>query len=174
MKAENYITIQGWMRTELDLSGNELILYALIYGFSQTEGQKFTGGLRYAAEWLGCSKPTLISALKSLIQKGLITKIDRIVNGVKFCDYVANPEVVKKFNWGERNFTEGGKETLPTQLKNLTEGGKEILPNNKELNIKANNTLINNLIPSIEEVQQRVQVMKAEAKEHYERMQRVR
>lgn len=34
VKPENYITIQGWMRTELDLKGNELNLYAIIYGFT--------------------------------------------------------------------------------------------------------------------------------------------
>ena len=37
MNADNYINIQGWMRTDLDLKGNELLVYAIIYGFSQTE-----------------------------------------------------------------------------------------------------------------------------------------
>ena len=37
-----YITIQGWMRTDLKLSGNELIVYAIIYGFSQNKQGEFT------------------------------------------------------------------------------------------------------------------------------------
>ncbi len=35
IKADNYIAIQGWMVTELGLKNTELIVYALIYGFSQ-------------------------------------------------------------------------------------------------------------------------------------------
>ena len=35
MKNENYITIQGWMVNELKLTGNDLICYALIYGFTK-------------------------------------------------------------------------------------------------------------------------------------------
>ena len=35
VKNENYLVIQGWMITELKLKGNELLIYAIIYGFSQ-------------------------------------------------------------------------------------------------------------------------------------------
>ena len=35
IKKENYVQISGWMISELNLSGNELIAYALIHGFSQ-------------------------------------------------------------------------------------------------------------------------------------------
>ena len=48
---ENYITIQGWMRTELELKGNDLMVYAIIYGFSQSESNRFTGSLQYLADW---------------------------------------------------------------------------------------------------------------------------
>lgn len=46
----NYITIQGWMRTDLKLSGNELIVYAIIYGFSQNKQGEFTGSAQYLAD----------------------------------------------------------------------------------------------------------------------------
>ena len=39
IKNENYVLIQGWMINELKLKGNELLIYALIYGFSQAENQ---------------------------------------------------------------------------------------------------------------------------------------
>ena len=32
MKAENYFKIHGWMISSLTLSGNELLIYAAIYG----------------------------------------------------------------------------------------------------------------------------------------------
>ena len=35
MKDENYIVLQGWMINKLNLKGNELTVYALIYGYSQ-------------------------------------------------------------------------------------------------------------------------------------------
>ena len=51
MKDTNFISIQGWMRTELNLSGNELLVYAIIYGFSQDGESKFTGSRQYLADW---------------------------------------------------------------------------------------------------------------------------
>ena len=50
---ENYITIQGWMINELGLKGNSLIIYATIYGFSQTNNCEFTGSANYLAQWCG-------------------------------------------------------------------------------------------------------------------------
>jgi hypothetical protein len=40
---ESFITIQGWMVTDLELTGKDLMVYAIIYGFSQNESGKFTG-----------------------------------------------------------------------------------------------------------------------------------
>ena len=33
IKDENFIMIQGWMVNMLNLKGNELLVYAIIYGF---------------------------------------------------------------------------------------------------------------------------------------------
>ena len=93
--SENYITIQGFMVTDLKLKGNELLIYACIYGFSQTENQLFTGSLQYLADWTNSTKQGVSKCLKSLVEKGLIVKNDRIINGVKFCEYYAT-----KFNGG--------------------------------------------------------------------------
>lgn len=84
---ENYITIQGFMITDLKLKGNELIIYAVIYGFSQAENQTFSGSLQYLADWLNGTRQGVQKSLKSLIEKGLIVKTDKVVNGVKFCEY---------------------------------------------------------------------------------------
>lgn len=70
----NFVTIQGWMRTKLNLKGNELLAYAVIYGFSQTDGAKFTGSRKYLAEWCGCSMATIDRTLNSLVDKGLISR----------------------------------------------------------------------------------------------------
>lgn len=115
VKNENFIVIQGWMISELGLKGNELLIYAIIYGFSQDEETLFKGGLQYLMDWTNSSKPTVLNALKNLLDKGFIEKIETNINGVKFCDYRS------------RNFT--------GVVKNLYRGGKEILPDNINNNI---------------------------------------
>lgn len=46
VREDNYFAVQGWMVTELKLKGNALMLYAIIYGFSQTTNTAFTGSVR--------------------------------------------------------------------------------------------------------------------------------
>ena len=67
------------MRTQLNLKGNDLLVYALIYGFSQTADQKFTGGLQYIADWCGATKQGVVKNLKNLMERGLIRKEE--ING---------------------------------------------------------------------------------------------
>lgn len=115
MKNEGYITIQGWMRNELGLSGNELLAYALIYGFNQDGESTFRGSLGYVAEWLGCSKQTAISTLKKLVEKGLIERIEEPINGILFVRY---------------RILKGGQNSLPGGSKNITTPSQNFLPNN--------------------------------------------
>lgn len=88
MKNKNYITILGWMVNELSLSGNDLICYAVIYGFSQDDNF-WEGSQSYLSDWLGVSRRTVIDILKRLISSGLIVKQEYEVNNVKFCKYKA-------------------------------------------------------------------------------------
>ena len=90
MENNNYITIQGWMRNELDLKGNDLLVYAIIYGFSQDRESRFTGSATYLADWCGTSKRTILTSLSSLVEKGYLRKYEIEKNGIKFCEYVAN------------------------------------------------------------------------------------
>ena len=41
----NYYSVQGWMVKDLNLKGNELAVFAIIYGFSQDNETWFTGSL---------------------------------------------------------------------------------------------------------------------------------
>lgn len=102
IKDENYINIQGWMRTQLGLKGNELLVYAIIYGFSQEEGNRFKGSLQYLADWCGATKQGISNNLKSLIEKGYIDKFEYEKNGVKFCEYSIKESlgVLNSVGWG--------------------------------------------------------------------------
>lgn len=75
VREDNYFAVQGWMVAELKLKGNALMLYAIIYGFSQTTNTAFTGSVDYLCEWLGgVSRPTVINTLDNLVKQGLLTK----------------------------------------------------------------------------------------------------
>ena len=74
IKDENFYVVQGWMINKLGLKSTELQIFAMIYGFCQDGKSDFRGSLSYIQDWKGVSKPTGISALNSLIEKGLITK----------------------------------------------------------------------------------------------------
>ena len=132
VKRENYITIQGFMLTDLKLKGNELLIYACIYGFSQAENQVFNGSLQYLADWTNSTKQGVIKCLKSLEEKQFIVKKENFINGVKFCEYYAT-----KFNTTLNN-VDGGiqqslippiKQSLPNNIGNNKNNNKEI---NKE------------------------------------------
>ena len=88
VNSENYFVVQGWMLSELGLKNNELLVYAIIYGFSQG-GNKFTGSLQYLCDWTNSGKTSVQNCLKSLREKGLIEKEENTINGVKFCKYYA-------------------------------------------------------------------------------------
>ena len=86
----NFVAIQGWMRTKLNLKGNELLIYALIYGFSQDGESRFKGSRKYIADWCGCSLDTVDRTLGSLVNKGLIAKYPHTDDrSTRLVDYAA-------------------------------------------------------------------------------------
>lgn len=127
----NYIVIQGWMVTELNLSGNDLLVFALINGFSQDGESEFTGSIKYVCDWLNCSRPTAIKALQNLSEKNLLIKQIAYYNNVQFNRYKVNLQVVKNINRGSKESLQGGKETL--------EGGSKEPLHNKDILYKDNN-----------------------------------
>ena len=127
MKSENYVIIQGWMCNELQLKGNDLLVFALIYGFSQDGVSMFSGGRQYIADTFNISKPTVDKALQNLISMDYIIKYPS-ADFVHTDSYATNIGVVKKLY-------EGSKETLPG-------GSKETLLNNISNNKKVNNNTL--------------------------------
>lgn len=157
IKNKNFFVVQGWMVNNLKLKGNELIIYAIIYGFSQDEEQWFEGSRSYLAGWCNSTKMGIQKNLNRLVESQLILKKEVFNNNVKFCRYKVNP----KFTPGDPKDTPreqsspGGKQSLPVVNKvyqggkqsllgggkqSLPGGGKQSLPNNIELdNIDINN-----------------------------------
>lgn len=128
-----YITIQSWMRTELNLKGNDLLVYAIIYGFSQTENQRFTGSLQYIADWCGATKQGVLKNLQNLIDAGLIAKEEKYVNNIKLVEYYST-----EFNTHSTQFNTHSTEfNTPIKLS-LTNNIDNTLIDNIEKNTNTN------------------------------------
>lgn len=145
IKKESFFTVQAFMVNELKLKGNELLIYAIIFGFSQVENQFFTGSLNYLASWCGISsKTTVKTILNNLLEKGLLEKEDIYKNGVKYCKYKALTEIksisipadedikncngISKIDTGYINNCYGG-------ISKIDMGISEIVPNNIDIHI---------------------------------------
>lgn len=138
VKDENYINIQGFMVTKLGLKGNELLIYAIIYGFSQTEDQVFNGSLQYLADWTNSTKQGVTKNLKSLVDKGYIVKEDKYINSVKFCEYYTTKldTVLNKVEYPMQ-------QSLTGYTTEFNRGMQQSLTNNLNNNI---NNKLNNII----------------------------
>lgn len=101
------------MVSELGLSRNELLCYALIYGFCQDGQSCFSGTSAYIAEWLNIDKRNALDVLKRLCDKGLLIKKDRNIGGIKLCYYKTSPVVMKHHRGGDETSPGGGDETSP-------------------------------------------------------------
>ena len=113
MKENSYITIQAWMRNELQLKGNDLLVYAIIYGFSQDGESKFEGSLQYLADWCGCTRQGIKKNVNHLIQLDLIQESQTKKNN----------KVVHQYSCRQVNIVTGsGKHSYPD--------GKHSLPDN--------------------------------------------
>jgi len=87
---DTYIVIQSWMVKKLGLKDKELLVYALVYGFSQDGESWFSGSLQFIAEWLCIDRKHVYSRyLKPLLDKGLLIRDTDIRNGVEFPKYRA-------------------------------------------------------------------------------------
>lgn len=135
---ENYILIQGWMRSEMGLSGAALLVYATIYGFSQTGNCYYSGSIDYLAEWAGVKRRQVISILKDLTESGYIEKNEVGYNRFR---YRTDREMVKnaRREWCKNDTIDGAKMT-PYGAKSAPYGAK-MTPNN--IDIYNNNININ-------------------------------
>ena len=102
----NFLTIEGWMRTSLNLSGNELIVFAVIYQFSQGKAGRYIGGLPYLADWCGCHADTARRAVRNLEERGLIIAQRGEVNGIPYCNYIVCGESLQNTRVSLQNTTD--------------------------------------------------------------------
>ena len=73
---ESYFIIHHFMTKELGLGGAKLLVYALIYSFTVSEGS-FFGSRRYICEICGITDSTAGRVLKELVSVGLLEREER-------------------------------------------------------------------------------------------------
>ena len=91
VKDDNYYITYGWMINQLQLKGNELQIFAIIYGFSQSKQKNFSGSISYLADWIGGRRATATDVLNKLIKKNLVIK-ETNYNGIPNV-YKINPKI---------------------------------------------------------------------------------
>lgn len=144
----SFLTIQGWMLSEeLGLkSANELMIYALIHGFSQDGESYFYGSLSYIMKWTKMSKMSVLRILQSLTERKLLIKKD--VKSLPFSEKKA---------WGAQHFClyctsksreKNADDALSVTKMLLDSGNKMVLDTGNKLlhnNIAYNNINLDNI-----------------------------
>ena len=65
--------ILPWMTAQLKLSGNELVLFAILWKESKQGTQQVKGNYAFLSMMMGCTVPTMYSAAKKLVDRNLVT-----------------------------------------------------------------------------------------------------
>ena len=143
MPSANYFTIAGFMCNELGLKGNDLLIYAIIRGFSMDGVSRFTGGRDYLAKTLNINKQTVDNSLKYLCDtQCLVVKVDTSKNDQKFYEYYVDLDEEKRIL--EYFESDSLKNRLPPP-KNLAIDSLKNRPNNIDDNIDENIDLKKNV-----------------------------
>ncbi len=124
-KADNYIHVPGFAIVDLGLSGNELLCYSLVYGFTQDSETEFKGSLNYIASALNVTKQNAKKIIDRLIERNLIVKHEVFFSGVKFCHYVANRHGVAESATGHYQNNNGGVAESATPKDNISDNSND-------------------------------------------------
>lgn len=120
------------MISDLGLSGNELLVYAVIYGYSQDGESEYYGSLAHLSELLRLDRSTVIRVLQRLVDAQLIRKRVGLVKNIERCFYHAC--VVDEILTLDR----GGRGKMPPVAKYDWGSGKMPPPSNNKIIIKEN------------------------------------
>lgn len=130
IEKKSFYIVHRWMIKDLELSGAELAIFAIIYGFSHNNEYKFTGSIAYLEDLSGLSRRAVIYALKKLVENNYIQKYEHLSSGIKYVKYSANNKVIDNIRQTDNG---GAKIALPMQK--LHDDSAKFAPNNIDNNI---------------------------------------
>ena len=147
MRDESYLIVPGYLRNKLKLKNSELLITALILGYTQEGNAWFNGSIDYIADWVGIDRKNVICKLKKLVEAGIIEKYEKHVNAaVKKCFYRFNYDSLD-----EKNVTQSGLQNVtPYNIDTINidtikeNGANEICTITHEKEIKERTTIFRN------------------------------
>ena len=92
MKKNDYILIQAQMISDLHLKGNELLVFALIHGYTKGGSNTCRASLNYIANWIQTGKSAVIKAINNLEEAGYVNRHEYLEGRVKCVEYTTNYE----------------------------------------------------------------------------------
>ena len=94
MKKNDYILIQAQMISDLHLKGNELLVFALIHGYTKGGSNTCRASLNYIANWIQTGKSAVIKAINNLEEAGYVNRHEYLEGRVKCVEYTTNYEAL--------------------------------------------------------------------------------
>lgn len=91
-ECSDFITIPRFLVNKFKLSGNELIITSLIYGYCKHGQGEFFGTCDYIAQWTAMSREAVLRALHRLVKRGILTSRSDVRKGKKAVIYCVNME----------------------------------------------------------------------------------
>ena len=152
VRDENYYSIFGWMTNPdgMALSGLELSVYAIIYGFSQGGDNAFSGSLQYLADFTNSTERGIRKCLSSLVEKGYLKKEKIQYNKYSYTAIILEQETKEDVDLSMRNRVPHDEEQSSAQsgtefrmMRNRVPHDEEQSSANKKENY-INNIYINN------------------------------
>lgn len=144
-----YITIYDWMVTEYHLSGHELITYALIYSFSNSQKQYYQGTLDYICNRFNLDIRTAYRVINNLESKNMITLYGKgrkeKVYRTNF-DYTPDNDIISEYDDLEETFETNNSEKKNDCQKSNFDDIDAILQREIEQETKQNETAKNSLL----------------------------
>ena len=92
MKRNDYINIQAPMISDLHLKGNELLIFALIHGYTKDGKSRCRVSLNYMANWICTNKSMVIKVINTLEKAGYVNRHEYLEGLVRCVEYTTNYE----------------------------------------------------------------------------------
>ena len=143
MQDGGFLVIQKWMLTKLNLKSTELLVYAIIYGFSQDGQGECWASLDYFLLWTGASRASVIRAINSLEEKGLIKRRKRVGTTSALSVVLEKTNRSKgsvKMTQGGVKMRRGGVKMIPNNITNNKTNNKEIKKESDEVAVEVQRT----------------------------------
>ena len=135
-EVEKFIKVESFMTKELQLSGYDLLIYAVVYGCTKAYGC-YNGGYVFLMREYGFNKSTIYYSLERLKNANLI-EVNKVGTVVEIVSNI-EPHKVQRLNPSKvQKQNRRGSETEPNKVQGQNRRDSETEPNkDKKINIKA-------------------------------------